>query len=372
MLKVGIISRHAYFNYGSCLQAYALQRKIEDLGYAAEYINYIRNDEDGWKVCLGDLKESRMNRNIASKLLYIAAQLPSYFLTKPIFYRAHKKYLHLSKKVTDRKKLPVQNYDILCTGSDQVWNRIHNEIEKAYFFDGYGRENKLISYAASFGKDFICPDDIDQIVSMLRFYSSITVRETSGVNILKRLNIQARQVVDPVLLYDSDFWGTFASEARYPKKKYILVYQLHFSNYLEECIAHLQTKHNLDVLYMCNDYKKIIKNCLRKKYKFIFLPSVEEFVSCIQHAEYVVTDSFHGTVFSLIFGRNFVDVLPDTNTARNKDLLKLVGLEDRIITDSKNMEILSHPIDYKLVSARIYTLRSQSEKQLISMLGGER
>lgn len=367
LMKIGIVSRHAYFNYGSCLQAYALQSTLEQMGHYAEYVNYIRPDEKSWKSCLGDLKESRMNKNFLTRILYLVMQIPSYYMMKPIFSNAQKKYLVLSDEINDRNKLPASKYDVLCTGSDQVWNRIHNEIETAYFWDNI--EGYKISYASSFGKSEVNTADEKMLREMLLDYKHITVRESSGVKILNKLGLQGTQVVDPVMLQDKQFWEKFIANCQLKqKKRYILVYQLHFSQYLSECIEYLNKNNEFEVIYMCNDYKKIIKNVSNKGIKYLFLPSVEDFVAYIHNADFVVTDSFHGTVFSIIFERQFAEILPDTNTARNEDLLELFGLQARIVRCREDIQNLASSIDYSDITEKLMELRASSKEKLDQML----
>lgn len=189
---------------------------------------------------------------------------------------------------------------------------------------------------------------------LLSQYSCIAVREDSAVEMLKELNIQALQVLDPTLLFDADYWEQYVKAIS--KRKYILVYQLHNDKSLGAYAQKVAHESGLQLVRISVSRHQIIREG-----KFIWAPDLEGFLSYIKNAECVITDSFHGTVFAINFNVPFVEVLPNNNTgSRNISILKLTGLSHRILDDNDNIGLAWEPINFKNANEILADKRKES------------
>lgn len=365
-MKVKIITRHAVANYGSILQAYATQKAIKKLGHEAEIINYVRHDEQGKNISDTMLKRNKKwNKNFLTRKIYKILQTPVYNGSYIKFSQFRKEFLKESDVLyscdEDLKLLPEA--DIYCTGSDQVWGKIGNvDYDKNYFLDFVPKNKKCISYAASFGKNDISQNLINNLPKLLAKYSNISVREDSAVELLEKSNIKAEQVLDPTLLLTVDDWNQVTT-SHLKEKNYVLIYQLHENKELE--------KYAEKFAKMIN--KPLIRISISWLYKFksgklAYLPTPSEFLEYFKNCEYVITDSFHATVFSIIYNKKFIDILPKGTGTRIVSLLKKLGLENRIIDNYEDFSLIDKEILYEEVSEKLENERKNSLSILNKML----
>lgn len=369
-MKVGIITRHAICNYGSILQSYATEKVINNLGYEATIINYIREDEK-----IENIMDTYVNtniffsKNIFMRNLYKIMQGKNIRKMEEEFKYFRKKYLNMTEECNNNEELKnkVQDIDIFCTGSDQVWGKIGNdEFDKNYFLEFAPRDKKCITYAASFGKNKISNNLTQNIKNLTDKYKKILVREKSAVEYLRQNGIHnVELVLDPTLLLDKGQWEKFAEKENKLKKPYILIYQLHHDKKFEKYVKNVEKKLNIPV-YRVNPS---IYFAL-KPGKFIYLPTPAEFLGLIKEAECILTDSFHGTVFSILFNKKFVDFIPNVTGTRITSLLSTLGLEDRIINDENNMDIIKNEVDYFKVNNILEKERLKSQGLLREVLNG--
>lgn len=357
-MKVKIITRHAVANYGSILQAFATQKAIEKLGYDSEIINYIRYDEQGKNISDTMLRRNKKwNRNFITRFIYKLLQTPVYNGSYKKFAKFRKGFLNESNVLyscdEDLKELP--DADVYCTGSDQVWGKIGNvDYDKNYFLDFVPEGKKCISYASSFGKSQISNELINNLNNLLKKYSHITVREDSAVELLKKMNMNSSQVLDPTLLLNRSEWEDVINNTL-KSKDYVLIYQLHEDKKLEKYAQEFAKKVN----------KPLIRISISLLYKFksgklAYLPTPNEFLEYFKNCEYVITDSFHATVFSIIFNKKFVDILPLGTGTRIVSLLKLLGLEKRIVNDYNDFSLIGKDIEYNEINRRLEAERKKS------------
>lgn len=362
-MNVGIITRHAYPNYGSLLQAYALQEAIQQLGHNAVCIDYVNKNEDSWRLCFSQLKESRMNSSIIKRFIFCMVQLPNYTINTYAFQRMQNQYLKLTSRFRSKDEIHLDDIDVYCTGSDQVWNQIHNELDLSYFLEFTPDDAVRIAYAASFGRDYVDDCDKEMVKHYIERYKTVSVREESGANILKQMGINCSHVVDPVLLFDMDFWEKEAND-RKEKLDYVLIYQLHYNKELTRIAQKLANEKGLKVIRLtCELKQRFIKN-----EKVIYLPNIADFLGYIRAAKYVVTDSFHGTAFSILFHRQFVEVMPGVNKTRNENLLKLANLRGRFVDINNVTKIADQKIDYQEVECLLADARKRSWEYLAGAL----
>lgn len=361
-MKVKIITRHAVANYGSILQAYATQRAIEKLGYESEIINYIRYDEQGKNISDTMLQRNKKwNKNIITRVVYKLLQTPIYNGSFKKFTKFREDFLKESKALyscdEDLKLLPKA--DVYCTGSDQVWGKIGNvEYDKNYFLDFVPQGKKCISYSASFGKTELPNELKKELPKLLEKYSHITVREDSAVELLKKMNIKASQVLDPTLLLNREEWERVIKN-NLKCKDFVLIYQVHEDKKLEKYAKEFAKKVNKPLIRISISLLYKLKSG-----KLAYMPKPNEFLEYFKNCEYVVTDSFHATVFSIIFNKKFINILPSGTGTRIISILRILGLEKRIIKDYNDFSLIGKEINYKKVNEKLEVERKKSLKIL--------
>lgn len=359
-MDIKVITRHAPSNYGSLLQAIATTKIIEKLGHKCTIINYIRKDERGLQAIFTTLKNKKeWNDNHIKKILYIILRYPSELIAQYKFDQMRNKYIHLTKRYKNEKELSDLKADIFMTGSDQVWGpTLNGNFDKVYFLSFVKNQTK-VAYAASFGKTVFDDVTLNTYKYFLKTYNKITVRENSALNILEKMNLKSLgQVLDPTLLITKEEW--FSLIKRNINKKYILVYQIHndtqLGKYAESLAKHLK----LPLYRISPSFHQIIRSG-----KFIYLPSLGNFLAYLKNCTYLITDSFHGTAFAINFNIQFIEILPNNKTeSRNLSLLTLTKLESRIIRNFSDYSIVNTPINYKEVNYILERERKKSIKLL--------
>lgn len=363
-VKVAVITRHAVSNYGSILQTYATQQVIEMLGYDCEIIDYIRDDEIYTKHAKTMLKKTpKWNSSFLKRSIYVALRQPEISAAGKLFEKTRNKYLNLTKRYTNYEQLveDTPDADVYMTGSDQVWRKVGVGVYDETYCLAF-TEKKKIAYAASFGHLEFSKEVEDYYKEKLLKYSHIAMREDSGMEVLQNWGIGCSQVLDPTLLLGQTFWDDLVKPVKH--SKYILIYQLHNNKKLEE-VARIIAKHRkLKIIRVSAMFHQITR-CG----KFVWRPEMEEFLGYIKNAEYMITDSFHGTAFAINFNVNFIEILPNDNTGnRNLSILSLTGLTDRIYKDENDLSRLELPIDYKRVNEVIEKKRQESLSILSKMI----
>ena len=354
-MKVGILTFHGADNYGAVLQAFALQEYIRSLNNDVDMVNYSP------KAVLKDYKTfsfafSNTFTGVKKYLLHPLILLRRFIRIIPFTRRAkkfdnfRKCFFDLSEpSYTDIEKIP-QDYDAYVIGSDQVWNtKISQDGEPVYFGKFKKNINSIcISYAASAGD---CEELLNTSESFDDF-DAISVREISLKNLLQsKFNIASEIVADPTLLVEPEVWNQVAATSTYnTPEKYVLVYMVYYTEKALSIAKKIARKKNMKVLII--DFCRITKN------HFISPIGPEDFVSLFKNASYVVTTSFHGTVFSVIFNRNFYFVSTKRKGEnRVRLLLNDLKLEHRIIDDTPELK----PIDYAYAMKILPELRASSE-----------
>ena len=368
--KVGIITQHRVVNYGSVLQTYALQEKIKELGYVCEVIDYYPERF----TPLGMLKriKNKGDKFKKSFLIRTAARviiIPSYVIRFHMFFKFLNNRIDMtSKTYKTEKELEEENfgYDIYCTGSDQVWNYGWNEkIEYPYYLAFVPDSARKISYAASFGKSELEHEEMGETRKLLKRYDKISLRELSGVKIVDELGIEGSvNVLDPTLLLTGEEWRKISS-GKYTDDKYILIYNLNRNPRIDSYAKELSAKTGLEVRYLSYQLHEFYKNG-----KMFCNPQVEDFLALIDGAQYVVTDSFHATAFSLNFNKEFVIVYPGKYSTRLQSILEILNLTNRVAKDEKDMSIVESRIDYNRVNALLDAERIRSLTGLRAALSG--
>ncbi len=333
-MKAGVITFHSAHNFGASLQAWALQKALKNYKIEASVINYHPSIiDDLYNPLKG---KYGLERRIAKFNLH---------RQNPKSLERYKKYSGFIKKnfnllgdfsTYEELKAANLNLDAYIVGSDQVWNSEHiGGFDPAYFLDFVEPGPLKISYAASIGRDFLLPIYHEQIKSSLKSFTSISVREKSAKKPVKALTKKEVDIVlDPTLLLPREEYNEIKTIPNI-KDKYIFVYMM---------------EHNADVVAFANKVStatglpivqrrpnKIFKNEIASCYT----SDPGDFLGLIENAEYVITNSFHGTVFSIIYETPFVSMLHSNTGSRTVDLLKSLNLESHLLHKPEDFDDFS-------------------------------
>lgn len=336
-MRVGILTYHNAINYGAVLQAYALQQVVKKLGVECEIIDYSCpavekqyrrkkiSDHANWKVYVMDiLSGHRLDRK------------------KEAFEKFRKQYLSLSDKMDVVSGEGLKDYDAIIVGSDQVFNPKNTEGDSAYLLD-LQCSAKKIAYAASIGNNEFLDlwktrYNIDYEKLLKSFYRLSFREEDASIFVSNLLNDSYETVLDPVLLAGSELWKDFQADA---SEEYIFVYNLGNIPLLVECVQAMHKETGLKV-YVVN--KDIKGDFLLRGFENVSSLSPADFLKMLSGAKYVITDSFHGTAFSVLYHKNFSSVVnPHKNNTNSRivNLLNKLQLEERIVSDAESFRYRS-------------------------------
>lgn len=369
-MKIGIITIQKCNNYGADLQAYALGAKLRSMGHDAENIDYLfykHPRHQGGKLEKPVLSISLKNR-VKESLFPIIATLKS-FRSRCVTRERRKRFdewfnvnVKVGREYRSVKSLydDSPEYDVYMVGSDQVWNpRLYSNI-RPYFLDFVPKCAKCVSYASSFGVGELSGPVFYKYKQWLKKFSHVGLREESGMRIVKAMSLDAEiaHVLDPTLLLDAKEWAAVAVEpAEKPAQKYLLLYDLIAS---EETVALARRWARQ------NEWNVVrIGDCGYGPGEFIWL---------FAHAEAVVTNSFHGTIFSILHHKPFYSVIPNGmgNAGRIESLLAKLGLSDRMVDASICCKYeLSGLVDWGQVDLRLEAARGESLDFLRRAIMGE-
>lgn len=356
-MKIGILTFHNAINYGAALQAYALQRKLVELGYDSEIIDY---ENDYFKRSYVPFFIPEMS---LKKLLHACIAYRDNCARIRKFSEFRDRWLQLSrvKYMSGTIAQSSEFYDKFLVGSDQVWNLKLTHRDLTYLLDFCSDTDKKCSYAASVGNN--APDDwtLNTFRRYLSDFHRISTREAETARLLKSVLRQPVEImIDPVFLLSGQDWVDFSSPPSI-RGKYILTYKINARQDLFTCAALLSRRTGLPVVALQAPYRRIPQEFVKER-----RASPEEFVGWIEHAEYVLTDSFHGTAFSAIFGKKFLSFLqndPAGGDCRIQNILSLLGLEDRI-GSLENVGRIDRPVDYRSVREMIGQQEKKAERYL--------
>lgn len=361
-MKIAIISFPLRYNYGGIVQAYALQTVLQRMGHDITIIDYEDKCRINWlkfpfslckriiqRYIVGDKEckifvEKEYNREVNLKNQYI---IP--FINKNIFNR---KFIR-----SFEKDIKSNEFDGYVVGSDQVWNPGHftwlfqSSMSNAYLGFAEGWDVKRVAYAVSFGSknwDYT-EEQSASCKSLARYFNGISVREDSGLQLCKQyLNVDAIHVLDPTLLLSKvDYLRLIPSCGVSAHKGQIFKYILDKTTEKESIVNYISAIRHQAVFEsnsQVDDLKASIKDRIQ--------PPVEQWLQAFVDADFVVTDSFHGTVFSIIFNKPFISIANyDRGLDRFTSLLKLFHLSNRLISNVNDItDQLISDIDYPCVN----------------------
>lgn len=354
MKKIGVVTIHSDYNYGAFLQAYALIYILRKEGYQAEIIDYRKIPNHPRKD-----------------------PFPVNILFKLINSKRIKRYKNFIKPTLGTKTYPTLDsimnkfdgeYDILISGSDQIWNPkcggFINQLNPAYYLAfASNKKYKKILYASSIGSYLFNENEQQQIKNWLSEYSSISTRELAGKEHLQSfIDKDIKVTLDPTLLLTKEEWLKQAKPYK-TNDKYVLVYYMVELDEVLEYAREIANKNNWKVGLITNQISKHplvdlnFRNC-----------GPGEFITLVNNASFVVTNSFHGTAFSVNFQKNFISVYKKDSPQRAQTLLTNVGLSQYLLKNPKQISCLDLNIDYKEATAILKKLRQDSLNFLINAI----
>lgn len=360
MKKIGIITYHFAINYGAVLQCYALQSFLENLGYRVEILNYVnKRQQENNDIIKHGKNIKALIKNIC--LLPFKSKIKS---KKEKFDIFKDKYLKLSKKIITldelEKYVEEEKFDYLISGSDQVFNPNIDDFDISFLFP-FKCSSMKISYAASTGN--ATNNDLKKLKKYLKEFEKISIREENDAHKFDSILSKKPQVVcDPVMLMEKDFWSNLQKNKN-EKKRYLVCYFLHKNLFKKEfeIASKISKEKNLEIIiinarYSINSFKK----------GTIYDVGPIEFVNYIKNADFVCTDSFHGTLFSLIFNKSFLcfDSRENKHDSRRKNLLEQVDALNFYCCIEDNIEQKISDIVYSTVNEKVAEIRKNSARFL--------
>ena len=368
-MKIGLITYHSAYNFGSVLQAYALQNFLVENESNCEIINYRMKEQRRVYSIFRWNSGIKWWKSLIKNILLI-----SRYKSKKVRQQRYEKLINqifnLSKECVEPKDVYNiwDKYDVIISGSDQIWNKHSNELEHIswdymypYLLHGY--KGKKVSYASSIAN--MTDEDLLKIIPDIKDFDFVSLREKESADRLSKIcDINIVSVLDPTFLLKKDEWIE-KFNLKKSREKYILYYALNgrkdikaVKGIVEEyamrkkCkvkiiapLAYIRSSKNIEVL---DEIDPII------------------FLQLLYNAQTIITDSYHGTILSINLGKDIYSICGrNESDFRKTDILKQIGLEDRIIYDLKCLlKKIYTPIDYKVVNDKLANLRKQSEQYL--------
>lgn len=357
--KVGIITFHNSVNYGALLQTYALSKVLVNDGYNVEVIDYVN------KSIERDLSSGRyqFQKSLKGCIKYLIKRVHGYRKDKS-FSNFINSELYLSKeRRINRDSISAlsDRYDVVITGSDQVWNLNLTDNDTTYYLDFVDDGVKRIAYAVSCGDS---ANDLSKALSYMEKIDSLSVRERSLSTLLQeKYGISSVACTDPTLLAGKDLFKTVIRK-RLIKEKYIFCFLMDNKPEMLEVARRIAKEKGLVVVDNKNSFQ------------FFLHSSPYDYLSWIYHAEFVLTDSFHGTALSIVFNKSFASDMYDAKgqiKKRIEDLLISFGLSERFVRIdlkcyAEVVQKLNEQLDYTEIEKTRKELARISHEWLLSSI----
>lgn len=374
-MKIGILTLPLHNNYGGILQAYALQETLKSMGHRPILI-----DNSGtiklpiltkyYRYAVRTAKNILLNSNLTIR--YDKEHNYPIKVMRQHTYRFLKKYISRIDLQGSYTLLKKSRFDAIVVGSDQVWRPRyfwHAPLSDAFLAFAKDWDIKRISYAASFGSEEweYTPEQTAECGDLLRRFDAVSVRESSAVSLCKEhFNVDAQHVLDPTMLLDASHYITLFQQAKTPVSEGdLMCYILDSSKEKEALVRSVASTFSLTPFSVNSKYE-VPDAPLEEKIQ----PPVEKWLRGFYDAKYVITDSFHACVFSILFKKPFIVYgNKHRGMARFQSLLSIFGLEDRLVTTPEEAStVVSRPIDWDTVYTRLDEWRQKSRDFLTAAL----
>lgn len=384
-MKIGIVTYVKCDNYGAELQAYALQWKLNTMGYDAEVINLEKRDIDMKRnpvVIKGAIAQRFKKEGV--KAVFSVVSKAKEVLSRMIYERKFKnemenKHLLFEKffnekvrhspkfytldEISEASDLP---YDVYIAGSDQIWNYIHTDRLDVYFLMFANKYHaKKISYAASVSIYDIPEKWRPTYKTYFENIDVLSVRELHGADLVKKYsNKTAEVVLDPTFLLSRSDWEKEVAKEMEVVGDYLLIYTLSGSPHIRSMAQNIANKLGLKVVNIKSNYVPEPNDGTIHFYEI----GPSEWVGLWAKAKYIVTDSFHGTAFSINFNIPFTTLVNPTSMMNSRvlSILKITGLESRIVYDAPNG--LKEPTELTIDFAPVNNVLSEWREKSLSFI----
>ncbi len=361
-MKVGIITYHSAYNFGSVLQALATQQAVNKLGYETEILNYRMASQYDFYM----LSRKKGIKSNIKKLLY-GKKIKELEKRELRFEKFIKEKMKLTSEFSKPENVTMfyKEFDTIISGSDQIWNKHSNELcnvdwkyMNPYILKDFN--GRKVSYASSIVN--MTTEELNMIKEPLKSFYSISCRETSASNRLKKmLDKDVSTVCDPTLLLNKEEWSFYFGKKPIVEEDYILFYSLSSFKRINSTIKKLEKKFNDIKIVVLSPLAPVV---LSQKSYIMYDAGPKEFLNLVNNAKCVITDSYHGTMFSINFGIDFYYLEEaKKNEVRVRDILDILKIKGRKVTDINQINLANH-MDYKSVNEHIKEYRKASIEYL--------
>lgn len=367
-MKIKTITCHDVYNSGASLQAYALMRYLQQMGNEVQIIDY-KPDYLSNHYKILSINNPKYKKNNIIKLIYLIFKLPERLLAlrhKKKYDEFKQKYLNITSiryKSNEELKNRLPEADIYICGSDQIWNcEFKNGKDPAFYLDFVPKGKIRASYAASFATESINNKYQNIVKERIKKLDYVSVREISALNVLKNLDIHnGIQVMDPVFLLNKEEWDSMTYKIN---EKYIFVYDFDNSDLIKDIAIDLANEKELKIY---TAFKSDYSNRNMKNMGPI------DFISYIKNAEFIISNSFHGTAFSIIFEKDFIVInRKEKINTRMRDVLNELNIRNRLIDRDYDLSSIIKRIDYTEVNKHLNDKINISKKYLDKIISSSR
>ena len=363
-----ITTYHDSINYGAALQSYALQNYLKNIGYESKLIK-IKKSVKPWK------KRFKLIKTNASGFIKLIITDVFRFINRKEIEKGEKNFQEFFAKYHnttneynsfEELKLNPPVSDMYISGSDQVFNPL---AKKPWFFLEFGGENvRRISYAASVGIDTVPEDKKDLFKNGLKNFDVISVRESESKELVEKYYGKKVSVnVDPTLLIRQKEWDAIKNDSYCAgiKKSYALVYAFYTPKWLSKKLREIHKNTGLDIVVLSyNGFVKIYHN------KIIMNAGPAEFLKLVSEADMIISSSYHGCIFSMIYEKPFYAVVNTNAKTRISSLLSLFDLKKRVLSEDTRID-MDIDIDYNNIKNKIERERERTKEYLTKAIEGE-
>lgn len=357
-----IIDSH---NYGTVLQAVATRDVLSRYGRPV-FIDYCRPHwtTKGWAMSY----MGNASRSVPERLARLAANAPIRYKSSKLFRSFVERELELCLSTPYLSHGEGLDPDaVYCVGSDQTWNiECNYGIDPVYFLANVPESYRKISFSASFGRPSLSPEESELTKPLLSQFDAISVRESSSVSILEGMGLSGTALKDPVLLCRPELWHEIVERVPASNENYVLVYMLNENPEMCSFARKLADHDGIRArIVTFNPLKRAPEGL-----EGVCLPKPEEWVALFRDASYVVTDSFHGTCFSLLFEHPMIVFDPPKFSVRLKDVLSDFGLAGRRVAEGCDpMHIAAESIDWDSVRTKKEDFSGEAKAFLDGVFG---
>lgn len=367
-MKIAIMTQPLGKNYGGMIQAWALQQVLKKAGHEPVTIDR-RTCANGPAYHITRIGKRVLKRALGkwSAPIDFERHLPEILQHPHAFIEQH---LSISELLDSTEKLTIhfkrEQYAAAIVGSDQTWRPRYSPNIDNYFLDFLqGQDIKRIAYASSFGVDEweFTEEQTRRCALLAKQFDVISVREKSGVELCKsHLCVEATHVLDPTLLLQKESYQALYRNKEIPERKGIYTYILDQADWKDQVVE--TAKKILNKPLYANQPKESMSAMLSSNASDYKMPCLEGWIKGFSDADFVITDSFHGTVFAIIFNKPFLCLInPSRGASRFYSLLDDLGLSDRLLTsynEKAENELMNNPVNYADVNGKLDGLRRRS------------